>query len=377
VLLLRDGETKEDLLKLSKEELLLRWINYHLARSNYKGPEIRNFTEDIKNSVAYTHLLKQISPAGQQPALTLNALTESDLNRRAGQMLSEAEKLKAREFVSPEDVVNGNHNLNLAFVANLFNKYPALDAPVVQDDTPVIQETREEKQFRNWMNSLGVEPYVNYLYYDLRDSLIIFQLYDMIKPGSVDWKRVIKKVSNISAKQYHEKLGNCNYAVELGQKMNFSLVNIQGSNILEGNKTLTLGLVWQLMRAYTLALLNKISGTGQPIVEQGIIEWVNEKLKSSGKKTFIKNFSDSNVSNSVVILDLIDAIKPSSIKYDLIKSDNSLESKMSNALFAISSARKIGARIYALPEDIVEVKTKMVLTIFACLMVTGLQKNNE
>lgn len=31
-------------------------------------------------------------------------------------------------------------------------------------------------------------------------------------------------------------------------------------------------------------------------------------------------------------------------------------------------ARKIGARVYALPEDITEVKPKMVMTLFACLM---------
>lgn len=31
-------------------------------------------------------------------------------------------------------------------------------------------------------------------------------------------------------------------------------------------------------------------------------------------------------------------------------------------------ARKIGARIYALPEDITEVKPKMVMTVFATLM---------
>jgi len=34
----------------------------------------------------------------------------------------------------------------------------------------------------------------------------------------------------------------------------------------------------------------------------------------------------------------------------------------------ITCARKIGARVYALPEDIVEVKPKMVMTAFACLM---------
>lgn len=31
-------------------------------------------------------------------------------------------------------------------------------------------------------------------------------------------------------------------------------------------------------------------------------------------------------------------------------------------------ARKIGARVYALPEDITEVKPKMVMTVFACMM---------
>lgn len=42
--------------------------------------------------------------------------------------------------------------------------------------------------------------------------------------------------------------------------------------------------------------------------------------------------------------------------------------------YAISVARKIGARIYALPDDLVEVKPKMVMTVFACLMGRGLNK---
>lgn len=35
--------------------------------------------------------------------------------------------------------------------------------------------------------------------------------------------------------------GNCNYAVELGKVMKFSLVGVGGQDILEGNPTLTLG----------------------------------------------------------------------------------------------------------------------------------------
>jgi hypothetical protein len=65
-----------------------------------------------------------------------------------------------------------------SFVANLFNTYPALDLPVEQLPNVgiIIEETREEKTYRNFINSLGLEPYVNYLYSDLCDSLIILQV---------------------------------------------------------------------------------------------------------------------------------------------------------------------------------------------------------
>lgn len=47
-----------------------------------------------------------------------------------------------------------------------------------------------------------------------------------------------------------------------------------------------------------------------------------------------------------------------------------LQEKLDNAKYALSLARKCGARVYALPEDITEVKQKMVMTVFACLMAT-------
>lgn len=94
------------------------------------------------------------------------------------------------------------------------------------------------------------------------------------------------------------------------------------------------------------------------------------------------------------MIDLIDAIKPGSVNYGQIlpgKTDvvslaqllyvklyifvslhkysyKLKQEKLANAKYAISMARKIGARIYALPEDISEVKPKMVMTVFACLM---------
>ena len=47
---------------------------------------------------------------------------------------------------------------------------------------------------------------------------------------------------------------------------------------------------------------------------------------------------------------------------------------MSNAKYCISMCRKIGARVYALPEDIVEVKAKMVMTVFACIWTRKVKK---
>ena len=88
--------------------------------------------------------------------------------------------------------------------------------------------------FRNWMNSLGVRPHVNYLYSDLCNGLVIFQLMDYIRPGIVDWeKRVIRqeKMSGMMSKRFQEILSNCNYAVELARYLNLVFVGIAGSDI--------------------------------------------------------------------------------------------------------------------------------------------------
>ncbi len=64
---------------------------------------------------------------------------------RAERMLQEADKIQCRSFVSPKEVVEGNYKLNLAFVANLFNMYPALTKPENLDIEDIVEETREEK----------------------------------------------------------------------------------------------------------------------------------------------------------------------------------------------------------------------------------------
>ncbi|MFH4974847.1 hypothetical protein AB6A40_001556 [Gnathostoma spinigerum] len=363
--LLMDGETLDDMRKLSPEEILIRWVNYHLDKAGVDR-RLTNFTTDVMDSTIYIHLLNQIAP--KTSGVTLYPLGVQGNVQRAAAMLDEADKLDCREFVTPSDVAQGIYKLNLAFVANLFNKHPGLPEPGADEisDLEGLRETREEKTYRNWMNSMGVDPYVNWLYSDLMNGLIIFQLYDVIRPGLVDWKKVVKKFSRLRGMM--EQIQNCNYAVELGRMIRFSLVGIQGKDIYDGNQTLTLALVWQLMRQYTLTVLAQCTqSSGTLATDKEIVSWVNQKLSSSGKTSYIKNFQDPSISDARVVIDLIDAIKPGAVDYSLLQTGG-YAANLANAKYAITSGRKIGAKIYALPEDIVEVTPKMVMTVFACLM---------
>jgi hypothetical protein len=268
-------------------------------------------------------------------------------------------------------VAKGNAKLNLAFVANMFSMYPNLEAVEIE----IIEETREEKTYRNWMNSLGVDPFVNNLYQDLRDGLVLIQLFDKIQPGIVNWDKVNQPPWKAMGGNM-KKLENCNYALELGKAMNFSLVGIGGTNIFDANKTLTLAVVWQMMRAHTLSILNKLAGGSGRITDQDIVDWCNKKLKAAGKTSSLTSFKDSSISTSMVVIDLVDAIKPGSIGYNMvITNPTSAVDKMKNAKYAVSMARKIGATVFALPEDLVEVKPKMVMTVFATIMAVGVQQH--
>ncbi|XP_028272368.1 plastin-2-like isoform X2 [Parambassis ranga] len=373
--LLEEGESLEVLMKLSPEELLLRWANFHLKKA---GISISNFSGDIKDSKAYFHLLEQIAPDGSkddipQIDIDMNGLYEKDLTKRAECMLKQAERLGCRQFVTATDVVSGNAKLNMAFVATLFNKHPALTKPENQDWN-VEGESREERTFKNWMNSLGVRPHVHYIYGDMQDAMVILQLYEKIKVP-VDWDNRVNHPPFKAGVGHLKKIENCNYAVELGKtKAHFSLVGIGGQDLYDGNTTLTLALVWQLMRRYTLNVLENL-GDGEVVGDNLIISWVNKTLAEAGKKSSIKSFKDKTINTSLPVLELIDSIQPSSVNFELVRTGIlSDEDKLNNAKYAISMARKIGAKVYALPEDLVEVNPKMVMTIFACLMGRGMKR---
>jgi plastin-1 len=60
---------------------------------------------------------------------------------------------------------------------------------------------------------------------------------DKVYSGIVNWKKVNKTPNSI-----YKKIENCNYCVELGKQLKFSLVGIAGKDICDGNMKLSLGM---------------------------------------------------------------------------------------------------------------------------------------
>lgn len=318
----------------------------------------------MKDGENYTILLNQLAPE----ICSRDPLRVQDLVQRAEHVLTNAEKLECRKFLTPTSLVAGNPKLNLAFVANLFNTIPGLD-PITEEEKLEVEDfdaegEREARVFTLWLNSLDVQPSVNSLFDDLRDGTILLQAYDKVISGSVNWKHVNKPPTSGGEMMRFKAVENTNYAIELGKHIGFSLVGVQGADITDGQRTLTLGLVWQLMRkdiTITLSGLAQRMGKRE-MTDAEMIKWANEMSRRGGRTTTIRNFKDPSIGSGIFLLDVLNGMKSSYVDYELVTPGRSEEEAYANAKLSISIARKLGATIWLVPEDICQVRSRLVTT---------------
>lgn len=373
--LVDDSQDVEELMSLAPEKMLLKWMNFHLKKSGYKKT-VTNFSSDVKDGEAYAYLLNALAPEHCSTAI----LDTKDPNERAKMVLEQAEKLDCKRYLSPKDIVEGSPNLNLAFVAQVFQHRNGLSvdskkmslAEMVPDD---IQVSREERAFRLWINSLGIATYVNNLFEDVRNGWVLLEVLDKASPKSVNWKLATKP----PIKMPFRKVENCNQVIKIGKELNFSLVNVAGNDIVQGNKKLILAYLWQLMRFNILQLLKNLRchAQGKEISDADILRWANNKVKKSGKTSQMESFKDKSLSSGIFFLELLSAVKPRVVSWKLVTKGEDDEQKKLNAQYIISVARKLGCSIFLLPEDIMEVNQKMILTLTASIMYWSLQQPAE
>ena len=363
--LFNPGEQLSDLLKLSPEQLLLRWFNYHLKQAGYDKP-IKNFSGDVKDSEKYTILLNQLNKS----LCDKSALNESDLKKRAKKVIDNSKKLGAESYITPDDIVAGNNKLNTLFVASIFNAYPGLDPPTEEEKYDAaklldddVEGAREERAFRMWINSLGLTDesgdiiHINNLYEESRDGILLLRTLDKIKPGCVNWKIVDKKPNNP-----FKKTTNCNEVIDASKKSNYKIIGIGGGDIRDGNKKYILAIVWQMMRAHSLQVIGNKT-------EEELVAWGNERVDDEYK---VKSLKDKKLASSLYFIHIMKSIEPRSINWDIVVTDkDDAESRENNAKYAISIARKLGATVFLVWEDIAEVKSKLLLTLLASIYEVG------
>ncbi|KAL3508425.1 hypothetical protein ACH5RR_027826 [Cinchona calisaya] len=373
--LVEDNNDVEELMGLAPEKVLLKWMNFHLKKAGYKKT-VSNFSSDLKDGEAYAYLLNVLAPEHCSPA-TLDA---KDPIQRADLVLDHAERMDCKRYLTPKDIVDGSANLNLAFVAQIFHQRNGLStdnkkisfAEMMTDDEQI---SREERCFRLWINSLGIASYVNNLFEDVRNGWILLEVLDKISPGSVNWKQATKP----PIKMPFRKVENCNQVIKIGKQLKLSLVNVAGNDFVQGNKKLILAFLWQLMKINILQLLKNLRSRfqGKEISDADILKWANKKVKSTGRTSQMESFKDKSLSTGLFFLELLSAVEPRVVNWNLVTKGESDDEKKLNATYIISVARKLGCSIFLLPEDIIEVNQKMILTLTASIMYWSLQQPPE
>lgn len=373
--LVDDNKDAEELMSLPPEKILLRWMNFQLKKAKYEKI-VTNFSSDIKDAEAYAHLLNVLAPEYINPT----TLTVKDHLERAKFVLEHAGRMGCKRYLTAKDIVEGSPNLNLAFVAHIFQHRNGLSTQTKQISFLEIspdeaQMSREERAFRFWINSLGNSSYIDNVFEDLRNGWLLLETLDKVSPGIVNWKIATKP----PIKMPFRKVENCNQVVKIGKQLKFSLVNIAGNDIVQGNKKLILAYLWQLMRCNMLQLLKNLRfhSNGKEITDADILEWSNSKVKNSGSKSRMASFKDKSLSDGIFFLELLSAVHPRAVNWSLVTKGETEEQKKMNATYIISIARKLGCSIFLLPEDLIEVNQKMMLTLTASIMYWHLKQPME
>ena len=134
---------------------------------------MKNYGSDLKDSEIYSVLLHRID------GLRCPLVSGSDAQSRAEQVIVNAKTISKDIITQASDITKGNTKLNLALLAQIFNSNPGLtinaeDMSRLSVDMADLNlddegDTREERTFRMWINSLGIEEmYINDLFAGLQ-----------------------------------------------------------------------------------------------------------------------------------------------------------------------------------------------------------------
>merc|ERR1712226_400899 len=207
-------------------------MNFHLRAA--EQPEINNLGNDLKDSRSLIYVLNQLDSDN----CTLDALEEADDKERASKMIASSAAMGVEDCLGPADLVKGNARVNSVFVAAIFNVKHGLQeltqeeieaAGIIDDD---IVGSREERAFRLWINSMQIENcFIENLYEEVRDGLVILRVCHRIDNASVDWSQ-----PNMTPKNMFHMNHNCDLAEAAMCTLGVRMVGVGSQDIRDGHK---------------------------------------------------------------------------------------------------------------------------------------------
>ena len=224
---------------------------------------------------------------------------------------------------------------------------------IIDDD---VEGSREERAFRLWVNSLGIDGvYIDDLYDGLSDGFTLCKVVDKVDPTVITWTNVAEHPKNY---QFGNPI-NLKEAITGCKGMGLKMIGIGANEINKKDKKEILATAWSICKTHYLKLIGGKT-------EKDLVAWANERV--GAKASPISNLTDkTNLSNGKFWIELIATIEPRGVDEELVTAGETEDDQKMNAKYAISLARSIGAVVFMVWEDMVAANGKQNLILIATL----------
>ncbi|ETO02755.1 hypothetical protein RFI_34658 [Reticulomyxa filosa] len=332
------SESDDDIMRLTPQEWLKRWLNNRLGKS--VNTPIEDYTETI-----YA-VMKVIDPAFATSAPVETFNTDPTI-------------------ASQHMVCNIQHTLHIN------NKQRKIVRDVHLGEIKIARIVRGTNvRSKKWLREKIKKQ--------KSARIVLCRLLDKMKPGCIHWKAV-----QLKPRQKFDKIGNCSYAMGVcGKEFPFSLVGIGGEDVHNGNQKMIQSLLWQMMRYWSTKKLSELSFGGKDVKDEDILQWAN--LTISGLRdrhsSEIRSFKDKKLTTAIFYLELLKVVLGEEhVRDDLIyfnipilsnprAPDEHSKERLANARYAMTIIRMNGADLFILPEDLIALDNKAVLSTLAAIM---------
>eukprot|EP01087_Luapelamoeba_hula_P010546 TRINITY_DN2791_c0_g1_i3.p1 TRINITY_DN2791_c0_g1~~TRINITY_DN2791_c0_g1_i3.p1 ORF type:complete len:859 (+),score=236.37 TRINITY_DN2791_c0_g1_i3:149-2725(+) len=211
----------------------------------------------------------------------------------------------------------------------------------------------------NLSDVLPLDPASNDVFRALNTGILLAKLVEKTAPGSIDFRKIEMSSDRLDINKGGRLriVNNLNISLDALREMGCKIVNVSAEDIMRGEPTLIMGILWQIVqKGLSLQMEKMLERSGLATEEtQGRTEreilllWMNKHLTNAGYPKTISTFS-GDISDGKAYAMLLEQLAPKSCpSKTAMKASTDLE----RAHVIMASAKLLGCDKFVKPEDIV------------------------